>query len=203
MTTPFDRPLTGYRWSQIRWGDTLQSIAARELGDAGRWHEIIAFNRLRPPYLAATASDGVLAYGGLILLPAPAPMAYTALDPDSVFERDVALVNRQLMADDGGDFVVVAGRANLRQALSHRVMTERGELLFHASYGCLVSRLIGTVNGPTASLLAAQYVRAAVQADPRIQRVTRSEAEVLGDKITATVEAMPIVGKRVDLEVTI
>jgi hypothetical protein len=37
MTTPFDRPLNGYRFVQTQYGDTLPTIAARELGDAGRW----------------------------------------------------------------------------------------------------------------------------------------------------------------------
>lgn len=203
MSTPFDRPLTGYRWVQIRWGDTLQTIAAREIGDAGRWYDLIAYNRLRPPYLAETAADGVLAYGGLILLPAPAPIAYSALDPDSVFERDIALTNRQLLDDGAGDILVVEGRQNLAQALRHRVMTERGELLFHASYGCAARRLIGTINGPTAALLAARYVQAAIQADPRIQRVSKSEAQVVGDAINVTVEAVPIVGRRVDFEGTL
>lgn len=203
MTTRFDRPLTGYRWAQIRWGDTLQMLAARELGDAGRWHELIAFNKLAPPYIAETAAAGVLAYGGLILCPAPGPTATSTTDPDTVFERDVALTNRALEADESGDFLVVAGRANLRQALQHRVSTERGEVLYHAEYGSRIRQLIGRVAGPTASLLAAQYARSAVAADPRIARITAAKATVLGDTISVVVEAQPIVGKPIDVGATL
>ena len=36
MSTPIDRPLQGYRFVETRHGDTLQAVAAREMGDASR-----------------------------------------------------------------------------------------------------------------------------------------------------------------------
>lgn len=198
-----ERPLFGFRFVEILHGDTLQAIAARELGDAGRWAELIAYNGLVPPFVtddSAVAKTGVLLSGSLIRVPAPVPVITTTSDPDKVFERDIALDERGGLVLTAGDFDVASGRANLRQALKHRVTTDRGELMFHPSYGSLVRRLIGTVNGPTAALLAAQFAKSAVQADPRIKQVTQSTADVVGDVINVSVEAQPIVGRVVDVD---
>ena len=201
MSTIFDKPLAGYRFVDILQGDTLQAIAARELGDAARWNELIAYNKLVPPYISAAAAAGVLAYGGQLLVPAPSPVISTAADPDRVFEIDIDLT-RGMLGVSNGDFSVVSGRANLRQALRHRVETDRGELMFHSNYGSFVRRLIGTLNGPTTALLAAQYAKSAVLADPRIAAVTQAEADVVGDTTNVRVEAQPIVGRPVQLNAT-
>lgn len=204
MTTSFDRPLNGYRFVETVRGDTLQAIAARELGDAGRWPELIAFNSLVPPYITddpAQVKAGVLRSGALIRLPAPVPVVSSTADPDQVFERDIGLSHGMLTAVSG-DFAVLSGRDNLKQALKNRIKTERGELIFHTEYGSLVRRLIGTVNGPTAELLAAQYAKAAVLADPRIKNVTQTAAEVNGDVINVSVEAEPVAGRAMQISAT-
>jgi len=199
MSVIFDKPLTGYRYVDIQHGDTLRAIAARELGDASRWVELIAYNSLVPPYVAEAPSPGVLAYGAQILVPAPTRIISTTADPDRVFEIDIDLSKGHLEAEDG-DFALVSGRANLRQALKHRVETDRGELVYHGNYGSFVRRLIGAVNGPTSALLAAEYAKSAIQADPRISSVTQATAEVVGDKISVSVEAQPISGRTVHVE---
>lgn len=202
MTTPLQRPVEGIRLAQTRYADTMQLIAARELGDAARWPELVAFNALVPPFITSDAQarlPGVLLAGELIRIPAAVITVSASTDPDRVFERDVALIEGQLGGDVTGDLVVVAGLDNLKQAVRHRLETERGDLIFHPQYGSLVRRLIGSVNGPTAGLLAAGYAKAAVLADPRISSVLSSTAEVVGDVITVTVVAEPIVGRRVEL----
>lgn len=203
MTT-YQRPLYGFRFAEIRRGDTLQTIAARELGDAALWVDLIAYNDLRPPFVtddAAAAGDGVLLSGGLIRLPAPTPTVSADTEADEVFGRDVLLEKGEIALADG-DFAVASGRANLRQALRHRVVTSAGELMFHPEYGSRVRSLIGAVNGPTAALLAAGYARAAVLADERVQQVVSADAEVLGDVINVSVEAQPIVGRSVSVDAT-
>lgn len=201
MTTNYQRPLLGFRFVEILHGDTLQAIAARELSDASRWSELIAYNDLVPPFLTddpAQARPGVLLSGSLIRLPAPVPVVSSTTDPDKVFGIDILLENGAFVVENG-DFSVASGRTNLRQAIKHRVETDRGELMFHSTYGSLVRRLLGTVNGPTATLLAAEYAKSAVQADTRINQVTEALAEADGDVIRVSIEAEPVVGRVVEL----
>lgn len=200
--TIFDKALNGFRFVDILFEDTLQAIAARELGDAGRWSELIAFNRLVPPYIAAARGRGVLAYGDQILVPAPTPVISSTADPGRVFESDIELRKGKFVISDG-DFGIVSGRANLNQAIRHRLETDRGELPFHTEYGSLVRRLIGAINGPTAALLAAQYASSALLTDPRISSVLSAEAEVVGDVINVRIECQPIAGKAVQLTISV
>lgn len=201
MTTPFSRPLYGFRFVEVRIGDTLQDIAARELGSAGRWHELITYNNLTPPFISdnpALASETVKVPGELILVPAPTPAVSSTTNPEEVFGRDIDLTGG-VFSVDKGDFAIVSGRANLRQAIKHRVDTDRGELVFHLAYGSMVRRMLGAVGGPTAAQLAAEYSRAAVQGDPRVRQVISAEAEVVGDAVNVTVVAEPIAGQSVEV----
>lgn len=52
-------------------GETIRDIAARLLGDARRWHELVVLNDLKAPYTAdsATTRPGVLAPGDSVLYP--------------------------------------------------------------------------------------------------------------------------------------
>lgn len=199
----FDRTLGGFRFVEVYHGDTLQRIAARELGDAARWTDLANINELVPPYLVdigIDASPGVLRYGDMLMVPSAAEVASTQTDPDLVFEIDCALPYG-LLESENGDFVIVSGVANLKQALQHRIRTSEGELVFHPDYRCLVHRLIGAINGPTSGLLAAEYVKAALLRDDRVQDVTRVVAEISGDVIKVTADAVPIAGRSVTVEI--
>lgn len=201
MTTPFDRPRYGFRFEEIRRGDSLQLIAARTLGDAALWYELIAFNDLVPPYITDDPTQvrpGVLLSGEFLLVPAPTPTVTTATDPDEVFLRDIQLTDGDLVVS-GGDLAVVSGRENFKQAIKNRVETERGELIYHMRYGNRTRQLVGAVNGPTAALLAAQYTKAAVQADPRVSNVTSATGTVTGDAVSVAVTAEAVNGKSVQV----
>lgn len=202
----FDRPLFGFRFVDTSVGDTLQVIAARELGDAARWVDLISYNRLVPPFItddAAEAGPGVILTGSQILVPAPAPVVSSTVDPEKVFGSDVLLGPRGTLMTDGIDFVTVVGRENLGQALSNRIETDRGELIFHPLYGCDTRRLVGVANGPTASLLGAQAAKSATLQDPRISSVTSAVAEVNGDVINVAVKAETVVGTAVQASATV
>ncbi len=204
----FDRPLAGYRFTDTLHGDTLQLVAARELGDPARWVDLANINNLLPPYITddpLLASTRVLLSGSVLVVPAQAPVSQTATstDPDDVYELDMGLVGGHLEADENGDFLVFTGRQNLRQALVHRVITERGELLWHPEYGALIRSLIGVVNGPTASTLAAKYAEATLRADPRVREVSSVVAEVSGDIISVSATVVPITGQSTKIEAVI
>lgn len=198
----FEREMPSYRLAETHAGDTLQRVAAREMGDANRWPELVWINNLTSPYLtdtASEASDTVLLTGSMIRIPAPTGVSTDATERAQVYERDCKMVKRRLVDDGNGDFAVVSGTNNLTQQLTHRIVTPRGQLLRHPEYGCLVWLLQGKVAGPVAALLGAQYVKAAVEADYRVSIVTSATAQVDGDttRITATAEA--IAGGKVDI----
>lgn len=206
MTTEFDRELTGFRFAETRRGDSLQTIAARELGDASLWTDLIAFNDLVPPFITddiAESGPGVLLTGDRILVPAPSPVVSSTTDPERVFETDIRLEPSGAIACESGDFAVVSGSKNLVQALRNRIGTETGELIFHLDYGSRIRRLIGAVNGPTATLLAAQYARAAVLSDPRVSKITAATAQADGDKISVEIEAEAVSGRPIQVSATI
>lgn len=197
-----ERQVNGFRFVETNYGDTLQAIALRELGDGARWPELVAFNDLLPPFLTddpAQERPGVLLTGKLLRVPAADEASANAANSDQVFEQDLRLDSSGAITADAGDFALVSGLPNLRQALSNRLSTDRGELPFHPRYGSMLRRIVGTINGPTASLLAAAYARDAVAQDPRIATVKSSNAQVLGDRVTVDIVAEPIVGRAVEL----
>lgn len=193
----FERSVTGFRHVQTHYGDDLQALALRELGDPNRWHEIAWLNNLIPPYLTddpARSNDRVLLTGSTILIPAP-PRPYSgSLDVNEVFLRDCVLVDGFLREDGDGDIGIVAGRENLKQQLRHRVTTPLADLRRHPDYGCGVSRILGVVNGPTAGQLGADYVKTALRSDFRVASVTRTEADIAGDVVRISAEVETIAG---------
>lgn len=195
----FDYQDTTYRWVQVKYGETLQQIAARELLDAGRWYEIISINGLRYPYLAATASDGVIAYGGMLMVPSSATVASSSVDPNLVFERDIKLTNGLLSGDL--DIHTADGVGNLSQALRHRVMVDTKEMLYHPAYGCRVREVLGAGAGLNSALLAGAYVRAALLKDPRVSAVKSVDVQVFGDQIAVRAEVLPIDGRPLQINV--
>jgi phage baseplate assembly protein W len=198
------RPIGGFRFVEVRRSDTLQQIAARELGNAARWPEIVGLNGLLPPFITddpALVREGVVLSGQFLRVPAAVAAISAEAAPEDVFGRDAKLAGG-LLGVAAGDFDVVSGSDNLRQALQHAIETERGELIFHPDYGCLLRQIIGTVNGPTAAILAAQYAKATMLADARVERVSRAEAFVAGDAVTVQVEVLPVTGKAIDLTAT-
>lgn len=202
MQPNFERAMPSYRLAETHAGDTLQRIAARELGNANRWHELAWINELTSPFITNDideVSDTVLLAGSLIRIPAPVGVNTDATDLDLIYERDCKLVSRRLADDGSGDFAIASGTDNLKQQLSHRVITPRGQALRHPEYGCLVWQLHGKVTGPIANLLGAKFVKAAVEADYRVTGVTRSTAETVGDTTRITAVANAIAGGKIDI----
>jgi phage baseplate assembly protein W len=199
----FERQSPSFRLAETRHGDTLQAVSYRELGDANRWPELVWLNNLSHPYITdddRLAAPGVLLSGAMIRVPAPAGWAVNGeSERGQVYERDCVLRGKLLDVDDGGDLAVVRGADNLRQQLGHRVATPRGQLIRHEEYGCLLYRLLGRVNGPTAAKLGAEYVKSCIESDYRVARVEDAVADVLGDSVKISARAIAIEGGVVDV----
>lgn len=194
--TDFTKELTGFRFVQTLHGDTLQSIALRELGSATDWANLAWLNGLVPPYLTDSPGEarvGVLVTGTTIRIPAPTAQVDANVSPDEVFLTDIALVNGKLEFSNG-DVALVSGRDNLKQAISNRVVTDHGELPYHGLYGANLGRLVGSINGPARGLVAASYVEDALGEEARIQSITSIKATADGDRLNIVGEVVPITG---------
>lgn len=198
----FERELPPFRLVETHHGDDLQRIASREMGDANRWPELVWLNSLVHPYLtddADSASARVLLTGSLLRVPSAAGTQVDEPERAQVFGRDCVLRGKRLVVDDLGDLSVCSGSKNLTQQLRHAIITPRGQLTRHAGYGCLVWNLHGTVQGPTAELLGAQYVKATLEADYRVRTVTSSTSTTMGDTLRIVANAEAIDGGSIDV----
>jgi phage baseplate assembly protein W len=200
-----NRSYVGYRLAQTRMGDTIQKVAARELGQAGRWPELVAYNGLAPPYLVDSlsgleeSSDGgqVLLTGGYVKIPAARPPNQVS-DPRDIFGTDVLLDrDGQLTANENGDLEVIRDVANLTQALNIRLATHVKELVWHPTYGNPLHDLVGRANDEVNLLLSEALASRTLRSDPRIDRIERITTEANGDvihvdAITITVDGRPL-----------
>lgn len=198
----FTAPQPAFRLATTHHSDDLPSVAAREMGDANRWTELIWLNNLIPPYItddARRVESGVLLSGSLIKVPAPAGVYTDGSAKGQVFERDCRMTHKRLMISDGGDIAVAAGVDNLSQQLKHRVVTPMGQATRHPDYGCLIWRLVGKVNGPLAGMLGSRYVRASLASDYRVSSANKAVAAIAHDGIKIDASVMAIEGGYVDL----
>lgn len=183
------------RHIRLQQGEDLRAIALRELGDPSRWPEIAALNDLRLPHVVASwraedRRDHTLIWGDTLLIPWPTPVTATPT-PASSFGADLALPGGRLV-DVGGDLACLVGTENLVQALSHRIKTLRGELTYHAGYGCHVRLAIGLPTMPFASLMGAAWVFEALREEPRLASVVGVNARVEGDTVTVAARVAPV-----------
>lgn len=196
------KPLSGFRFVEIRQDDTLQRIAQRELGDTSLWWTLIDINDLTPPYLTGdpnASGPKVKLYGELLVVPASEPQGEPDPDAARIFGVDVLLRRGRLESGETGDLAMVSGHENLKQALVHRFGTALGELLFHPTYGCGVHALKGEAAQPGIATLAAQYARSAALSDPRVQAVSNTSAKFSGDALAVTATVTPITGGALDI----
>lgn len=199
----FQREVKWTREVLVRHGDTIQGIAERELGDAGRWPEIVALNNLKPPYFASVATDGAIVYGSSLLVQSPVPSESNQIVPGEVFGIDIQLSKNGLLMDASGDLLNISGTKNLLQAIKNAIATDLGELIFHPDYGCALRTLIGEdANGPN-TLLARNFARRTVENDPRIDSTETANLEVAGDTIRVDMNAITISGKGISVSATV
>lgn len=200
--TDFTKQYSGFRFASTNYGDSLQLVAYRELGDATDWARLAWFNNLVAPFITddpLLASDRVLLSGSQIKIPTTvAESQPTDTSVDDILKTDCSLVKRRLTVDPAtGDFSVVAGRDNLKQALEHRIVTDPGELMFHPTYGCKIQRRRGNKNTPVALLMGRMDVQDALEQETRLKRINSITTTSTGDVLAAAVDVTPITGEPV------
>ena len=134
-----------------------------------------------------------------------------ATDPDTHFGTDLRLVFQRGAVDlahEAGGLDTVAGLDNLVQALSLRLLVDRGDLAGngHPRYGSKIRDLIGEPMDRANRELIRRYVRRALLEDPRVQDVVETVVSVRADapdsvEVRAVVKAID--GSAAQLEVTL
>jgi len=207
--TDFTKQYSGFRYAKTRRGDSMQLIAYRELGDANEWAKLVWFNNLVPPFITddeTKAGDRVILSGNPIRI--PTTVAESAAD-GSTEEANVLLVdcklpNGRLAADsETGDFAIVSGRENLKQAIKHRILTDPGELMYHPTYGCKIGRRKGMKNAAVTRQLGQMDVQNALLDENRLRRIEKITTTSNGDVLSVAAVVTPISGDTVQADASV
>lgn len=128
---------------------------------------------------------------------------------DKLYGVDLALVFQRGSVDlDSSGLRTVGGLDNLVQALSLRLLVDRGDLsqLGHPRYGSRIRDLVGEPMDSANRELIRRYVRKALLEDPRVQDIVKIVVSVRADQpdsidVSAVVTAID--GRQAALEVSL
>lgn len=210
---PSERTFAEYQGQKeyaVQEGDTLQAIAARELGDGALWYDIALVNGLVSPYVSPAGGPGVATVGDVIVVPTLAPNPSTSVasarqgtEPSAdLMGTDLRLVPSSgarpgrplvdLAVDEGTlrDFLAIEGFANYEQALQMRLWTERGSMPTSPNYG--VRRIVGYGEAAADLTVLQLGIRETLLADSRTRQVGRIQVAAEDDALTVDVDVVPV-----------
>ena len=175
----------------VKAGDTLQSIAADQMGDSNLWFYIASVNDI--------PSNIALEIGSTIYLPVLSDLSSSepnvfilSEDPTrDPFGTDIRLApNGDFAVSDGGDLATISGIENLKQAVNNILMTRAGSIIKQSAYG------ISAVLGMAGQDLAYSYLRMSISnallQDPRITDVQNLFIDIRGDKLYISMDIIPV-----------
>lgn len=181
---------------QIKEGETVQDIAARMLGDASLFTEIIKINNLKYPYIAKNRADGVLSYDDKIMIPTESTVdtsiknvvrnieyqiTKNMTEAEKNFGTDIKLgTNQDIAITNTGDFDLVAGAPCVVQSLGVRLGVERGGYKLHTRFGLSMS--IGEKSVFDVALLKSE-VESQLRQDERIDKKIETSITIKGNQI--------------------
>lgn len=184
-------------------GDTLQSLAAKYMGDPQMWVDIAAANQLDPPYVTSSAKmPNTVQTGSTILIPiskrVPQNMVVAApadIDAQMGCDALVVPIGKQWgwevdLAHGGTDIKKVRGIPNMVQGLGKRLRTVRGENILQPTLG--VRRSVGARQFGDQVAEAVMLVRQQVMADPRVQRLIAMDFDSNLDALELTMNIQPV-----------
>ena len=83
-----------YKRHIVRYGETMQSIAALEMDDVTQWITIVKYNQLEYPYIVESDSDKIaniehlVTIGDSIIIPEEASLTQADLDEMTIQDKD-------------------------------------------------------------------------------------------------------------------
>ena len=184
----------------IQASDTLRQIARRMLGHADQWWVLAKVNQLTWPFIDTTGAvypvgQRVLDVGDVLLVPSgtddPAIAQITIPEPDLyavLLGVDLLTTTLgDLQVNRGtGDLSTVQGVPNLQQALTHRLMTRKGELAHHPEYGSNLPLHIGRVLDEARVNLIRLEIMQTLLGDPRIKEIQQLRVEAGMETVSIT-----------------
>lgn len=186
--------------AQVRLGDSLMDIAAREMGDYTQWSAIAQLNGLVPPYTASVESPGVAGPGRRLFLPTGSPLpqvgAQTASYAVNVLGTDKYLgpLNQDMLPWTG-DFQLISGTANLALSLGRRLQTTLGTMIYHPNYGSRIPPEIGDIEVTTTALLIEAFAKSALLGDPRVASVPKVKVTVGQNNLISVAATVTPIGQ--------
>lgn len=200
-------------------GDSLQSLAAKHLGDASKWMELAVINDLKAPYITSVKLPQTLRVGDKISIPilGKEPPADTITTGDKItgasqsdkflgedfkfvpipagldsLGEPIAAGSYGWQIDEAGgatDVLKISGIPNLGQALEMRFRTEQGANILYPTIG--LPRLIGVAAFGSKIADARHQARLQILADKRIERLARFAFSVVNDALILEADVQP------------
>lgn len=187
-------------------GEDLQAFAARILGNAGRWIDLVSLNRMSSPWALADGSP--LIAGSVLLCPAAIPDGIERTPDGDLFDIygtdllwDFGALDFVVEGDTPTDFLAVSGLPNLKQGLLTRFGTAQGAVLVRPNLG--LPNTLGQVATPARAALKASQVVSQAGADPRIKRVASVVFTQVANAQQAQIAVVPVTDEGFTLAVPV
>lgn len=176
-------------------GEDLPAFAARVLGDAGRWPEIMSVNGMTSPWQLPDGSPVIA--GTPLLVPAAVPDGVERPpdgDPFDIMGTDLlwdfGALDFVVEGDGPTDFLSVSGLPNLKQGLLTRFGTAQGAVLVRPNMG--LPNTLGQVATPARAAIKASQVVSQSGADPRIKQVSSVVFTQVANAQLAQIAVVPV-----------
>lgn len=210
--------IKGFVTHLIQKGDTLQRIAMTYKLD--NWQEIALLNSLEYPFIDDSLNltqeeieerheRHLLVIGDSLLVPSDYEVipevinrtnlevqAYGSdLDIISRWYQD-SIINLETMGelDDNteGDLKLIQGIANLKQAITMRLMTNKGDLVLHPDYGSDINKLIGKKKTVRVLTKLRLEIEKQIRSDFRVKDVSNISVVSINNGVTVDCVITPI-----------
>ena len=200
----------GFEERIVGQGDTLQSLAAKYMGDAREWPAIAIANQLKAPYITSGGKmTGTITIGDRITI----PVTQTVNAPDTLTTGEAVGGGSQAENLWGRDFELtklpngqygwaidsvagstdarhVEGEKNLVQAIDARFRTEQGQNILYTQIG--LPRLVGDNSTESVFVNARYEARRQLLADPRIERLASFKLLIDQDSMIMESSIQPV-----------